>query len=77
MNPSRRLLLKGALAAGPALPGGRLLAQSDAEPIAPNPNYKRIATEEAWTTREIADAYAAFIASNPTDEPGFLALGGR
>jgi 2,3-dihydroxybenzoate decarboxylase len=75
MDPSRRSLLQGALVAG-ALTSARALAQDDA-PIAASPDYKRIATEEAWTTREVADAYARFIASNPTDEPGFMALGGR
>lgn len=39
--------------------------------------YKRIATEEAWTTPEITDAYIKLIESNPADEPGFVAMWGR
>lgn len=77
MDSSRRAWLRAALAAAVTVPATRTLAQADDPAIAPHPDYKRIATEEAWTTREIADAYARFIASNPTDEPGFMALGGR
>lgn len=74
MSTTRRQLLGGALATGTML-AGRALAQTPA--IARSSEYKRIATEEAWTTPEIADEYMRFIATNPSDEPGFMALGGR
>ena len=79
MNGSRRAILHYLLAAGAGLKAGVALTQSPtpADVIPRASNYKRIATEEAWTTREIADAYMRFIASEPSDEPGFLALGRR
>jgi 5-carboxyvanillate decarboxylase len=77
MSISRRSVLGSALAAA-ALKWSPGSAQSSAPDVIPkNPNYKRIACEEAWTTPEIANAYQAFIASNPVDEPGFMALGAR
>ena len=39
--------------------------------------YKRIATEEAWTTPEIVKEYTKLIDSNPPEEQGFVALWGR
>ncbi len=39
--------------------------------------YKRIATEEAWVTPEIVNAYAKVIESKPADEPGFMSSWGR
>lgn len=80
MRISRREALKSLLASTALLPLTRAVAQSDSidsGPIPKHPAYKRIACEEAWTTREIADEYRRFIASNPTDEPGFMALGSR
>jgi 5-carboxyvanillate decarboxylase len=75
MNVSRRRILSAITAAAALrLPMSR--AQAPAA-IPKNPAYRRIACEEAWITAEIADAYQAFIAGNPTDEPGFMALGGR
>jgi 5-carboxyvanillate decarboxylase len=76
---TRRELIAGIAASAAALPFRPLAAQSraDAAPIPRSLKYQRIATEEAWTTREIADEYRRFIASNPTDEPGFMALGAR
>jgi 2,3-dihydroxybenzoate decarboxylase len=70
------------LAAGALLHTGRSVAQSatgraPAGSIPRNPAYKRIATEEAWITREIADESMRLIASNPPDEPGFVAFGAR
>jgi len=76
MMTNRRSILASLAAAACGAP--LAFAQSDAPANIPkNPNYKRIACEEAWTTREIADEYGRFIASNPTDEPGFMALGAR
>jgi 2,3-dihydroxybenzoate decarboxylase len=76
MITTRRSVLASFAAAASGAP--LAFAQSDAPAIIPkNPNYKRIACEEAWTTREIADEYGRFIASNPADEPGFMALGAR
>jgi 2,3-dihydroxybenzoate decarboxylase len=79
MNRIRRSMLMSMLAGGAALPVSRVFAQATAPitAIASSPNYKRIAVEEAWITREIADEYTRFIATNPQDEPGFMALGGR
>ena len=64
--------------------------EAEVEPVEipgpPNPDkphkvakapYKRIATEEAWTTPEIVDAYIKLIDSDPADEPGFVAMWGR
>lgn len=81
MTMTRRSVVRTLAASAALLGAGRAIAQfgsgGERPRIAPNPKYKRIATEEAWTTREIADAYSALIASNPPDEPGFMALGGR
>jgi len=38
--------------------------------------YRRIATEEAWTTPDIIRRYGDLIRSQPADEPGFLSMGG-
>lgn len=77
MNLSRRRLL-GSLAAAAALRASWSAAQSRApDPIPKARGYLRIACEEAWITAEIADEYMRFIAGNPTDEPGFMALGAR
>ncbi len=76
MSFSRRTLLRGLGLAGAAGVAPGAGAQS-ADPIPPNPSYQRIATEKAWITQEVVDAYRKFIAGNPTDEPGFMALGGR
>ena len=75
MDINRRTVLRSMLATGGLLAGRQALTQLT--PIARNPQYKRIATEEAWTTSEIADEYMRLIATNPSDEPGFMALGGR
>ena len=50
-------------------------SQKDASPVPRSTAYKRIATEEAWVTREIADKYAELIAANPADEQGFMSMG--
>jgi 2,3-dihydroxybenzoate decarboxylase len=39
--------------------------------------YKRIATEEAWTTPEIVKEYTKIIDANPADEQGFVSMWGR
>jgi 2,3-dihydroxybenzoate decarboxylase len=80
MNPTRRTLLQSLLAAGAivkAAAAGAQGALNSAAPIARNPAYKRIATEEAWITREIADESMRFIATKPADEPGFVSFGAR
>jgi 2,3-dihydroxybenzoate decarboxylase len=58
-------------------PAPRSQSGAPPAPIPKNPSYKRIATEEAWITRDIADEYMRFLADDPSDEPGFIALGGR
>ncbi|HLF10297.1 MAG TPA: hypothetical protein VJA26_03715, partial [Gammaproteobacteria bacterium] len=77
MNTTRRAILQSMLAAGAISKATSSVAQSAGRaattaPIARNPSYKRIATEEAWITREIADESMRLIASNPADEPGFV-----
>lgn len=83
MNQTRRSILSALLAsaavtaASPAAAQRENSRQARSEPISKSSAYRRIATEEAWTTREIADEYMRFLAGNPVDEPGFVALGGR
>ena len=84
MNPTRRSLLRTLLASMAFMRAAAAGAQRTAteasladEPIAQNFAYLRIATEEAWITREIADEYMRFLAADPGDEPGFVALGAR
>ncbi len=81
MNSNRRDLLKYALAGYAAMKTGTGAAQSadgggKNTDIADNVPYRRIATEEAWTTPEIVKRYGALIRSQPDDEPGFLSMGG-
>jgi 5-carboxyvanillate decarboxylase len=76
---SRRTALQSMIAAT-AWPLRSVRAQAPgptAQPIPKNPKYRRIACEEAWITREIANEYRSFVAMNPRDEPGFMALGAR
>lgn len=83
MNQTRRSILSALLAsaavtaASPAAAQRENSRQARSEPISKSSAYRRIATEEAWTTREIADEYMRFLAGNPVGEPGFVALGGR
>jgi 5-carboxyvanillate decarboxylase len=84
MNTTRRSILAAMVATAAATKaltaGAQQAVRSTAapdQPIPKNSNYKRIATEEAWITPEIADEYMRFLATNPSDEPGFIALGGR
>jgi 5-carboxyvanillate decarboxylase len=77
MSMTRRSMLSAALATAASFglpPAG---AQTAPDRIPKHSKYQRIACEEAWTTTEIADAYRSLIASNPVDEPGFMALGAR
>ena len=78
MTTTRRTILQSMLAAGAVLKATTSVAQSGrGASIARNFGYKRIATEEAWITREIADESMRLIASNPVDEPGFVSFGAR
>ncbi len=38
--------------------------------------YRRIATEEAYSTQEVLDLYREVLDANPSDEPGFVAMWG-
>ena len=40
-------------------------------------NYQRIATEEAWATRELLDGYARILEDGSYDDPGFVSLWGH
>lgn len=41
-----------------------------------NPPYKRIATEEAWISQGVLDAYGKLLADGAPGEPGFRSMGG-
>jgi 5-carboxyvanillate decarboxylase len=41
------------------------------------PSHKRIATEEAWATKEMLDMYRRALADNSIDDPGFKSLWGH
>ncbi len=80
MSPTRRVLLQALLSTGVLATAPRARAQgarNNAPPVPRNPAYKRIATEEAWITADVADESMRLIASNPVDEPGFVAFGAR
>ncbi|NKB70025.1 MAG: amidohydrolase family protein [Candidatus Latescibacteria bacterium] len=47
------------------------------ETIQPSPNYKRIATEEAWAPTELLDRWRTLLESNSLDDPGFTKLWGN
>jgi len=66
MTLSRRQLLASSLAA--ALVG-------PAKPAAAAASYRRIATEEAWLSQGILDAYGEFLEAGAPGEPGFLSMG--
>jgi 5-carboxyvanillate decarboxylase len=40
-------------------------------------SYRRIATEEAWATREIIDLYLKMLETRSSDDPGFKSLWGH
>lgn len=44
--------------------------------IAPNPDYLRIATEEAWATRDMMQAYRKLLASKSSSDLGFNTMWG-
>lgn len=67
----RRVLLGMAAAAVATGCGG--LPQRDAPGAR---DYRRIATEEAWLSRDILDAYRDLLAAGAPEEPGFAAMGG-
>ncbi|MBN1240028.1 MAG: amidohydrolase [Gammaproteobacteria bacterium] len=75
---TRRVALKCLLASGALLKAGALAAQSRgaAASIRRDVPYRRIATEEAYSTPEIVEMYRALLATNPADEPGFAAMWG-
>lgn len=79
MDGDRRRFLQQAAAAGALMAAGGAFGQSGQRPIPPlgPAGYKRIATEEAWGPTAMFDAWQRLIDSNPTDEPGFMALWGN
>lgn len=78
MKVSRRQIFSAITAAAALrLPASRAQRPQVPGLIPKNPAYRRVACEEAWITAEIAEAYQRFIAGNPADEPGFMALGAR
>jgi 2,3-dihydroxybenzoate decarboxylase len=75
MPTSRRHFLRYSLASlALAAAGNRSSAQSLTK--FENPPYKRIATEEAWVSTAVSDAYAKLLAEGAPGEPGFKAMGG-
>jgi len=44
--------------------------------MASHPSHLRIATEEAWATREMLDLYRRALAQNTISDPGFKSLWG-
>jgi 2,3-dihydroxybenzoate decarboxylase len=76
---TRRSLLQYLLASGVALKAGTAAGQSEhpaGVSIRRDADYKRIATEEAYSTSEIIEQYRSTLAQNPPDEPGFVAMWG-
>jgi 5-carboxyvanillate decarboxylase len=65
---TRRQLLASTLAATAASLAGGPAAGSDRP-------YRRIATEEAWLSRDVLDGYKRVLDAGPGDEPGFYAMG--
>lgn len=45
-------------------------------PLAPSPDYRRIATEEAWASPQMLDVYRAELEAGRIDDPGFASLWG-
>ena len=50
---------------------------SSQEPRAAGRSYRRIATEEAWATREQVDLYLKLLESGACTDPGFVSLWGH
>ena len=50
--------------------------ESPSPRIAPSPSYKRIATEEAFATKELYRCYRDLLAKGPSGDPGFDSLCG-
>jgi 5-carboxyvanillate decarboxylase len=76
---TRRELLHYLALSGAALTAGRSAAQIEHAPhvgIRRDVDYRRIATEEAFSTREVIDLYRSLLESQPADEPGFAAMWG-
>jgi 5-carboxyvanillate decarboxylase len=79
-NKTRRNVLQMALAATGLAAMPTLAQQLGTNRPLPTPQpmaYKRIATEEAWGSQTMFDAWARLIARNPPDEPGFMNLWGN
>ena len=76
---TRRSALQYLLATGATIGAGLGRAQNTqpaGASIRRDVDYKRIATEEAYSTAEIIDLYRSLLATNPADEPGFAAMWG-
>jgi len=76
---TRRSVLKYVLASAAIVKAGAAAAQNR-QPVGVSirrdVDYKRIATEEAYSTQEVIDLYRSLLDSNPADEPGFSAMWG-
>lgn len=69
----RREFLHRAAASLALLGGGTALSSAQEHPRI-DVQYKRIATEEAFITKEIAAQYDRMIENGPSDDPGFQAM---
>jgi 5-carboxyvanillate decarboxylase len=75
---TRRSVLGYLMAAGALLKATAAAAQEQPAraSIRRGADYKRIATEEAYCTREVLELYRSELDENPPDEPGFVAMWG-
>lgn len=73
MTVSRRRLLRTALASAGMLAAGA--GRAAASPQAADVPYRRIATEEAWLSRDLLAAYKTLLEAGAPQEPGFYAMG--
>jgi 2,3-dihydroxybenzoate decarboxylase len=69
MATNRRKFLKGSASLALAIQSSLVI------PTSANPNYRRIAIEEAFVTQAIADEWGKFIAAGSPGEPGFRKMG--
>jgi 2,3-dihydroxybenzoate decarboxylase len=77
MHTSRRKFLGYSLASfALAATGDRSIALSAPLERIADPPYKRIATEEAWLSKGVLDAYGKLLADGAVGEPGFKSMGG-
>lgn len=75
MDITRRSLIRAGLSVPPLL-GAYALGAGMPALAADKARFKRIATEEAFSTPELMAAQRELLAARPTDEPGFVKMWG-